>query len=101
MNEKLPLKKQIDGLPAQHPRRTAYNFARWREAMELSHAMLMAGLRQKIGPEGDLRSAYHQWNAERRQRKLAAYERAAERYFQRIKTMNLEEEKHDATDSGD
>ncbi|MCS7469460.1 hypothetical protein NZK35_22640 [Stieleria sp. ICT_E10.1] len=101
MNEKPPLKKQIVGLPAQHPRRIAYNFARWREAMELSHAMLMAGLRQKIGPEGDLRSAYHQWNAERRQRKLAAYDRAAARYFQRIKSMNLDEGKHDATDSGD
>ncbi|QDV47205.1 hypothetical protein Enr13x_71140 [Stieleria neptunia] len=41
MNEKLPLKKQMQGLPAEHPRRIAYNFARWREAMELSHAMLI------------------------------------------------------------
>lgn len=29
--------------------------------MELSHAMLLAGLRHRIGPDGDLQEAYRQW----------------------------------------
>jgi hypothetical protein len=29
--------------------------------MELSHAMLMAGLRQRVGPDGDLQLAYREW----------------------------------------
>lgn len=29
--------------------------------MEFSHEMLMLGLRQKIGPDGDLQAAYREW----------------------------------------
>jgi hypothetical protein len=29
--------------------------------MELSHAMLMAGLRQRVGPDGNLMAAYREW----------------------------------------
>jgi len=42
---KQPMKKPMDDLPSQNPDRIADNFACWHEAMELSHAMLMAGLR--------------------------------------------------------
>lgn len=36
-------------------------WAAWHQDMELSHAMLMMGLRQRIGPDGDLQQAYRQW----------------------------------------
>ena len=29
--------------------------------MELSNAMLMAGLRAQIGPDGDIHAAYRKW----------------------------------------
>lgn len=52
------------------------NTRRWHIAMESSHEMLMAGLRHKIGPDGDIAEAYRQWNADRRARKIREYERA-------------------------
>jgi hypothetical protein len=36
-------------------------FAEWYQAMELSHEMLMAGLRSRIGPDGDIQQAYRDW----------------------------------------
>lgn len=44
-------------------------FAQWCQAMELSHEMLMAGLRHQIGPEGDLAQAYRGWYHRRHDRK--------------------------------
>ena len=35
--------------------------AQWREAVDASEQFLLAGLRLKIGPEGDLQAAYRQW----------------------------------------
>ena len=29
--------------------------------MEFSHEMLMLGLRQQVGPDGDLQAAYREW----------------------------------------
>ncbi len=43
------------------PEESRRNWAAWHQAMELSHAMLMMGLRQKIGPDGDLQAAYRDW----------------------------------------
>jgi hypothetical protein len=37
----------------------------WFDLMDLCEEFLLAGLRRKIGPEGDLREAYRQWYAER------------------------------------
>jgi hypothetical protein len=37
------------------------NWEAWRHAMELSHEMLLAGLRHQIGPDGDLHEAYRKW----------------------------------------
>jgi hypothetical protein len=31
------------------------------QAMELSNAMLMAGLRSQVGPDGDVFAAYRAW----------------------------------------
>ena len=41
----------------------------WFQAMELSHAMLMAGLRRKIGPDADLNAAYREWYRDHQERK--------------------------------
>jgi len=60
--------------------RAAENMAKWYEAMEVSHALLMAGLRDRMGPDGDVMEAYRLWNQRRRARKLQAYQRAAHRY---------------------
>jgi hypothetical protein len=58
----------------------AENFRRWSEAMQVSHAMLMAGLRDQVGQDGDMREAYRQWQERHRRAKMRAYEKAAERY---------------------
>ena len=49
--------------------------------MEISHTMLMAGLRDKVGPEGDVYQALREWQEQYRAGKMRAYEKAAERYF--------------------
>jgi hypothetical protein len=36
----------------------------WAELMDTCHEFLLAGLRRKIGPQGDLKAAYRQWYAE-------------------------------------
>jgi hypothetical protein len=51
----------------------------WSQAMELSNAMLMAGLRRKIGPDGDLLAAYREWSQENHDRKWAEIEEVQER----------------------
>jgi hypothetical protein len=33
----------------------------WSELLDESEALLLAGLRAKIGPDGDLKAAYRQW----------------------------------------
>ncbi len=43
----------------------------WHQAMELSNAMLMAGLRHKVGPDGDVYAAYREWYQHYSDRKLA------------------------------
>ena len=35
----------------------------WEELVNESEALLLAGLRGKVGPEGDLHAAYRQWYA--------------------------------------
>lgn len=53
--------RQNRGCPAPSPEECQRRWAAWHQAMELSHAMLMMGLRQKIGAEGDLQLAYRDW----------------------------------------
>lgn len=43
----------------------------WFELLDESQALLLAGLRVKIGPEGDLHTAYREWN----ERHMADHER--------------------------
>jgi hypothetical protein len=65
------------------PERIAENFRRWRFAMEASHALLMAGLRDRVGPDGDVIAAYREWIAHHREQKLRSLEKSAERYWKR------------------
>jgi hypothetical protein len=44
----------------------ARGIAQWRDAVDASEQFLLAGLRLKIGPEGDLQAAYRQWYEEHR-----------------------------------
>ena len=43
------------------PEEIRERMARWYQAMELSHTMLMAGLRHRVGPDGDVMAAYREW----------------------------------------
>lgn len=38
--------------------------ALWRDLMRTTDKLLLAGLRRRIGPDGDLREAYRQWYAQ-------------------------------------
>lgn len=49
--------------------------------MELSHEMMMAGLRDRHGSEEAARKAYRGYQIKRRAEKLAAYEKSAKRYY--------------------
>lgn len=39
----------------------------WVDLMDACDAMVMAGLRREIGPEGDLRAAFRRWHAAQRE----------------------------------
>jgi hypothetical protein len=43
----------------------AMRIAQWCDAVNVGEQFLLAGLRRKIGPDGDLRAAYRQWNEDR------------------------------------
>ncbi len=40
-------------------------FRLWAEATDAAEALLLAGLRHEIGPEGDIDEAYRHWNRAR------------------------------------
>lgn len=42
---------------------SAARIARWLDLMRTTDKLLLAGLRRKIGPEGDLATAYRDWYA--------------------------------------
>ncbi len=46
------------------------NLRIWYQTMEATHEMILAGLRRKIGPDGNLQEAYRIWY--RQQRELAS-----------------------------
>ena len=39
------------------------SIALWAAYMDVAHEMLMAGLRHKVGPDGDVKAAYREWYA--------------------------------------
>lgn len=54
--------------------------AMWVDLMNTCEQFLLAGLRREIGPEGDLRTAYRQWYAERMEEHGRTLEQLAERF---------------------
>lgn len=55
------------------------NLQIWQQAMEATHEMILAGLRIKIGPDGDLQDAYRQWYRQQRELASQRLDREAER----------------------
>ena len=51
----------------------------WLDLMDASHQILMAGLRRKVGPDGDVVAAYRQWYAREREDHDLAVRRMLER----------------------
>jgi hypothetical protein len=50
------------GTTSQARRRpSATSVLRWMDLMETSEQFLLAGLRRRIGPDGDLNQAYREW----------------------------------------
>ncbi|HZN35951.1 MAG TPA: hypothetical protein VFB80_19110 [Pirellulaceae bacterium] len=56
---------------------SADRIARWLDLMRTSDKLLLAGLRRKIGPAGDLTAAYRQWYADHMREHDAVVERIA------------------------
>lgn len=50
----------------QRARPSAESVLRWMDLMETCDQLIRAGLRRKIGPEGDLDIAYGEWYAAKR-----------------------------------
>ena len=52
----------------------------WADLVDTSEAFLLAGLRGRIGPEGDLQAAYREWYA----RRMEDHERAQIRFLENL-----------------
>jgi hypothetical protein len=57
----------------------AARISRWLDVMRTSDKLLLAGLRRKVGPDGDLAAAYRQWYAEHMRDHDVAVQRMARR----------------------
>ena len=56
---------------------SADRIARWLDLMRTSDKLLLAGLRRKIGPDGDLNAAYQEWYDHHMREHNAVVERIA------------------------
>jgi hypothetical protein len=50
--------------PSSPSSASAARIARWLDLMRTTDKLLLAGLRRKVGPHGDLAAAYRQWYAD-------------------------------------
>jgi hypothetical protein len=66
----------LDSLPSS-AHASAARIARWLDLMRTSDKLLLAGLRLRIGPDGDLQAAYRQWYADHMREHDAALVRVA------------------------
>jgi hypothetical protein len=57
--------------------------ALWAAGMDLAHEMLMAGLRHKVGPNGDVIAAYREWYAQQVAEHDAMIRQMAENFYRR------------------
>ncbi len=58
-------------------------FALWADLLDTGEALLLAGLRRQIGPDGDLREAYRRWNEQRIEERERAKRQMAENMYRR------------------
>ena len=59
MNQLLP-PPELDHEPPRNLT-PAQRIELWAAGMDLAHEILMAGLRHKVGPDGDVEAAYREW----------------------------------------
>jgi len=64
-------------LPRDNP--SATRIAMWLDLMRTTDKLLLAGLRRRIGPDGDLNAAYRQWYADQMREHDEVVERIAKR----------------------
>jgi hypothetical protein len=50
----------------------------WAQWMDVADAMVMAGLRHRVGPEGDVQAAYREWYAREMEEHDAAMQQVME-----------------------
>jgi hypothetical protein len=76
MSEPVPTFRQPVAPPLEVQ---AERFAIWKDLMDTAELLLLAGLRHKIGPDGDLDAAYRAWieqdDARRSREKYQRYKR--------------------------
>ena len=59
---------------------SAARIGRWLDIMRTTDKLLLAGLRRKIGPSGDLAAAYREWYAEHMRNHEEVVRRMARRF---------------------
>jgi hypothetical protein len=57
--------------------------ALWLDLMDSTEALLLAGLRREVGPDGDLKEAYRRWYAEQMEEHDRTVKRMAESFARR------------------
>jgi hypothetical protein len=60
--------------------------ASWLDLMHTTDKLLLAGLRYRIGPEGDLQAAYRQWYADH----MRDHDEAVQRVAARLRAADQE-----------
>ncbi|MCI0358942.1 MAG: hypothetical protein L0211_10725 [Planctomycetaceae bacterium] len=56
--------------------------AEWLDLLHTGEALLLVGLRRKVGPTGDLRAAYRQWYREQ----MVEHDHLVAQIYDRLKT---------------
>jgi hypothetical protein len=82
MGSQLIPRQGMDPLGVRHLT-SEQRFALWAEYMDLAHEMLMAGLRRKVGPSGDVEDAYRGWYERQMENHDAMMRKMAENLYQR------------------
>jgi hypothetical protein len=67
----------------RRPLTSEQRIAKWAAGMDLAHEMLMAGLRHKVGPQGDVVAAYRDWYARQVEEHDAMIRQMAENFYRR------------------
>jgi hypothetical protein len=58
-------------------------FALWADVVDAGEALLLAGLRREVGPDGDVREAYRRWYEQRMEERDRAMRQLAANLYRR------------------